>query len=169
MSYMLYRETMFRKLRKAEKRNEFLEQEQAMYQDRYDDSKQGARVLELEEELLVAKEVSIRLHSELEQSQECRLTVEKLNKELKKHLDDLKDFIDVEVNINILDILAAESRIPFLLFANEDEDRQRVVNLDGLIVRRRVHATSSSQRTLRVHVQGILFARAALVSAHINE
>ena len=86
------------KLRKVEKRNEYLESEHALYQDKYDEvGKQAARVLELEEELLVAKEVSIRLHSELEQSQECRLTIEKLNKELKKHLDDLKDFIDAEV------------------------------------------------------------------------
>jgi hypothetical protein len=85
------------KLRKVEKRNDYLEHEHALYQDKYVESKQTARVLELEEELLVAKEVSIRLHSELEQSQECRLTVEKLNKDLKKHLDDLKDLLDAEV------------------------------------------------------------------------
>jgi hypothetical protein len=46
---------------------------------------------------LVAKEVSIRLHGELEQAQDWRVTAEKLNKELKKQLDDLKDFIDNEV------------------------------------------------------------------------
>ena len=55
------------------------------------------KIIDLEEELLIAKEVSIRLHGELEQAQEWRLTTEKLNKELKKQLDDLKDYLDNEV------------------------------------------------------------------------
>jgi hypothetical protein len=51
--------------------------------------------------LLIAKEVSIRLHGELEQAQEWRLNTEKLNKELKKQLDDLKDYLDNEVSFSI--------------------------------------------------------------------
>ena len=58
------------------------------------------KIIDLEEELLIAKEVSIRLHGELEQAQEWRLTTEKLNKELKKQLDDLKDYLDNEVSFN---------------------------------------------------------------------
>ena len=53
---------------------------------------------ELEEELLVAQEVSIRLHSELEQAEEWRVNAEKLNKDLKTKLDELKEFIDSDVN-----------------------------------------------------------------------
>ena len=53
---------------------------------------------DLEEELLVAKEVSIRLHSELEQAEEWRVNAEKLNKDLKSKLDELKDFINTDVN-----------------------------------------------------------------------
>ena len=52
---------------------------------------------DLEEELLVAKEVSIRLNTELEQAEDWRQTAEKLNKDLKAKLDELKDFIDNDV------------------------------------------------------------------------
>ena len=65
-------------------------------------NREASRVVDLEEELLVAKEVSIRLNGELEQAQEWRQTSEKLNKELKKQLDDLKDFIDNEVRFFFL-------------------------------------------------------------------
>ncbi len=41
--------------------------------------------------------MSIRLHGELEQAQEWRITTENLNKELKKQLDELKDHLDNEV------------------------------------------------------------------------
>jgi len=52
----------------------------------------------LEEELLIAKEVSIRLNAELEQALEWRDTSEILNKELKKQLDDLKELLDNQVS-----------------------------------------------------------------------
>jgi hypothetical protein len=38
----------------------------------------------------------------LEQSQEWRLATERLNKELKKQLDDLKDYLDSEVNNSLI-------------------------------------------------------------------
>ena len=62
-------------------------------------SREAGKIIDLEEELLIAKEVSIRLHGELEQAQEWRLTAEKLNNELKKQLDELKDHLDNEVYI----------------------------------------------------------------------
>lgn len=61
-------------------------------------SREASRVMDLEEELLIAKEVSIRLHGELEQAQEWRNTTELLNKDLKKQLDELKDYLDNEVS-----------------------------------------------------------------------
>lgn len=61
-------------------------------------SREASKLIDLEEELLIAKEVSIRLNGELEQAQEWRSTTEKLNKELKKQLDDLKDYLDNEVS-----------------------------------------------------------------------
>lgn len=86
------------KLRKLEKRNETLEAEKIMLQDKMDEySREAVKIIDLEEELLIAKEVSIRLHGELEQAQEWRSTAEKLNRELKKQLDDLKDYLDTEV------------------------------------------------------------------------
>lgn len=67
--------------------------------DKLDDySREVEKVRHLEEELLVAKEVSIRLHSELEQCEEIRKKSEKLNKDLKCKLDELKDQIDAEVS-----------------------------------------------------------------------
>lgn len=57
-------------------------------------------MIDLEEELLIAKEVSIRLHSELEQAQEWRNNTDQLNKELKKQLDELKDYLDNEVCVS---------------------------------------------------------------------
>lgn len=60
-------------------------------------SREASRVMDLEEELLIAKEVSIRLHTELEQAQEWRNSTDLLNKELKKQLDELKDYLDNEV------------------------------------------------------------------------
>ena len=45
----------------------------------------------------MAKEVSIRLHTELELAEEQRKKSEKLNKDLKSKLDELKDHIDTEV------------------------------------------------------------------------
>lgn len=62
-------------------------------------SRETGKLIDLEEELLIAKEVSIRLHGELEQAQEWRITTENLNKELKKQLDELKDHLDNEVFI----------------------------------------------------------------------
>ena len=61
-------------------------------------SREANKIIDLEEELLIAKEVSIRLHSELEQAQDWRANSELLNKELKKQLDELKDHLDNEVN-----------------------------------------------------------------------
>ena len=52
------------------------------------------RVRDLDEELLIAKEVSVRLHSELEKSEESRLITEKINLSLKQHLDTLKESLD---------------------------------------------------------------------------
>jgi hypothetical protein len=52
------------------------------------------RVRDLDEELLIAKEVSVRLHTELEKSEESRIITEKLNLSLKQHLDTLKESLD---------------------------------------------------------------------------
>jgi hypothetical protein len=52
------------------------------------------RVKELDEELLVAKEVSVRLHRELEKSEEVRINTEKLNRLLKQQLDTVKESLD---------------------------------------------------------------------------
>lgn len=66
------------------------------------------RVRELDEELLVAKEVSVRLHNELEKSDESRLITEQLNLSLKQHLDTLKETLDHKLNI----VSSSEIRIP---------------------------------------------------------
>ena len=55
------------------------------------------RVRELDDELLVAKEVSVRLHNELEKSEEARVMTEKLNVALKHHLDTLKESLDEQL------------------------------------------------------------------------
>jgi len=56
------------------------------------------RVRDLDEELLIAKEVSVRLHSELEKSEESRMITEKLNLSLKQHLDTLKESFDKKLS-----------------------------------------------------------------------
>jgi hypothetical protein len=43
---------------------------------------------------LIAKEVSVRLHTELEKSEESRIITEKLNISLKQNLDTLKESLD---------------------------------------------------------------------------
>ena len=69
-----------------------------MFEDKLDEfSHEAEKARNLEEELLVAKEVSIRLHSELEAAEEMRKKSDKLNKDLKFKLDELKDQIDCEV------------------------------------------------------------------------
>lgn len=57
------------------------------------------RVRELDEELLVAKEVSVRLHNELEKSEESRMITDQLNLFLKQHLDTLKETLDQKLTI----------------------------------------------------------------------
>ena len=52
------------------------------------------RVRNVDEELLVAKEVSVRLHTELEKTDESRKITEKLNFALKQQLDTLKESWD---------------------------------------------------------------------------
>jgi hypothetical protein len=59
-------------------------------------------MIDLEEELLVAKEVSIKLNSELELAQELKTATEKLNKELKKQLDEIKNHLENEVIIEFI-------------------------------------------------------------------
>jgi hypothetical protein len=56
------------------------------------------RVRDLDEELLIAKEVSVRLHSELEKSEESRIITEKLNQSLKQNLDTLKESFDKKLS-----------------------------------------------------------------------
>ena len=56
------------------------------------------RVRELDEELLIAKEVSVRLHNELEKSEESRINTEKLNLALKQQLDIIKESLDEKLN-----------------------------------------------------------------------
>ncbi|CAF0782220.1 unnamed protein product [Brachionus calyciflorus] len=86
------------KLRKLEKRNESLETDKLILQDKLDEfSREANKIIDLEEELLIAKEVSIRLNGELEQAHEWKQATERLNKELKKQLDDLKDYLDNEI------------------------------------------------------------------------
>lgn len=107
------------KLRKLERRNEDLENEKIILQgisisglffnanlvifiyltEKFEEYVTDIEKMhDLEEELLVAKEVSIRLHTELEQAEEWRVNAEKLNKDLKTKLDELKEFIDSDVN-----------------------------------------------------------------------
>ena len=57
------------------------------------------RTRDLDEELLIAKEVSVRLHTELEKSEESRMITEKLNLSLKQHLDMLKECFDQKLSI----------------------------------------------------------------------
>lgn len=70
----------------------FLEKIQQLTRDNY-------RTRDLDEELLIAKEVSVRLHSELEKSEESRMITEKLNMSLKQHLDTLKESLDQKLSI----------------------------------------------------------------------
>ncbi|CAF3784029.1 unnamed protein product [Adineta steineri] len=87
------------KLRKAEKRNENMEVEKTTLEEKIHQlTRDNYRVRDLDEELLIAKEVSVRLHSELEKSEESRLITEKLNMALKQHLDTLKESFDEKLS-----------------------------------------------------------------------
>ncbi|CAF0924432.1 unnamed protein product [Rotaria sp. Silwood1] len=87
------------KLRKAEKRNENMEAEKATLEEKIQQlTRNNHRVRDLDEELLIAKEVSVRLHSELEKSEESRMITEKLNMALKQHLDTLKESFDQKLS-----------------------------------------------------------------------
>ncbi|CAF4561033.1 unnamed protein product, partial [Rotaria sp. Silwood2] len=87
------------KLRKAEKRNENMEAEKATLEEKIQQlTRDNYRVRDLDEELLIAKEVSVRLHSELEKSEETRMISEKLNTTLKQHLDTLKESFDLKLS-----------------------------------------------------------------------
>ncbi|CAF1656710.1 unnamed protein product, partial [Adineta ricciae] len=92
------------KLRKAEKRNENIEAEKTTLEERIHQlTRDNYRVRDLDEELLIAKEVSVRLHTELEKSEESRMITEKLNSALKQHLDTLKESFDEKLSINTND------------------------------------------------------------------
>ncbi|CAF4850775.1 unnamed protein product, partial [Rotaria sp. Silwood1] len=86
------------KLRKSEKRNEAMEAEKILLEEKIQQIiRDNNRARDFDEELLIAKEVSVRLHSELEKSEESRLITEKLNMALKQHLDTLKESLDQEL------------------------------------------------------------------------
>ncbi|CAF4125188.1 unnamed protein product [Rotaria socialis] len=92
------------KLRKAEKRNENMECEKAALEDTIQRlTRDNYRTRDLDEELLIAKEVSVRLHSELEKSEESRMITEKLNIALKQHLDTLKESFNEKISTEIND------------------------------------------------------------------
>ena len=83
------------KLRKAEKRNETIEAEKSAVEEKLQELTGNHRsVRNIDEELLIAKEVSVRLHSELEKSEQARHLTEKFNKTLKQQLDILKESLD---------------------------------------------------------------------------
>ncbi|CAF4104027.1 unnamed protein product, partial [Rotaria magnacalcarata] len=87
------------KLRKTEKRNENMECEKAALEDKIQQlTRDNYRTRDLDEELLIAKEVSVRLHSELEKSEESRMITEKRNIALKQHLDTLKESFDEKIS-----------------------------------------------------------------------
>ena len=65
-------------------------------------TRENFRVRDLHEELLIAKEVSVRLHSELEKSEEARKICEKFNRTLKQQIDILKESLD-EQSTNVSD------------------------------------------------------------------
>ena len=60
--------------------------------------RENHRVRDVDEELLVAKEVSVRLHNELERSEESRIRTERLNLALKEQLDTIKELLDENLN-----------------------------------------------------------------------
>ena len=72
------------------------------------------RVRDLDEELLIAKEVSVRLHTELEKSEESRMITEKLNSALKQHLDTLKESFDEK--LSIVNTITTKHSSPFRIF-----------------------------------------------------
>ncbi|UJR36172.1 hypothetical protein I4U23_028906 [Adineta vaga] len=87
------------KLRKAEKRNENIEADKTTLEEKIHQlTRDNYRVRDLDEELLIAKEVSVRLHTELEKSEESRMITEKLNLSLKQHLDTLKESFDEKLS-----------------------------------------------------------------------
>ncbi|CAF1635286.1 unnamed protein product, partial [Adineta ricciae] len=89
------------KLRKAEKRNETVEAEKDILEEKIQQIiRDNQRVRDLDGELLVAKEVSVRLHGELERSEQARLLTEKLNISLKQNLDTLKESLDEKLTEN---------------------------------------------------------------------
>ncbi|CAF1045918.1 unnamed protein product [Rotaria sordida] len=86
------------KLRKSEKRNETIEAEKAVLEEKIQQIiRDNNRARDFDEELLIAKEVSVRLHGELEKSEESRLITEKLNMALKQNLDTLKESLDQQL------------------------------------------------------------------------
>lgn len=83
------------KLRKSEKRNENLEVEKAVLEDKIHElTRENYRVHDLDDELLIAKEVSVRLHNELEKSEQKKHQIEQFNLILKENLDTLKETLD---------------------------------------------------------------------------
>ena len=82
-------------------------------------STNNERLRELDEELLIAKEVSVRLHNELEKSEESRVTTEKFNNALKQQLDAIKEFLDDK-------FLHVSRSIFFFFTIRFDSNRRRV-------------------------------------------
>jgi hypothetical protein len=52
------------------------------------------RLHKTDDELLIAKEVSVRLHSELEKSEQTRITSEENHRRLQQQFDSLRESLD---------------------------------------------------------------------------
>ncbi|KAL7667998.1 hypothetical protein ACOME3_008719 [Neoechinorhynchus agilis] len=82
------------RLMRVEKRNDELVEEKARLEECLSlAQEQLYKLEELEDELVIAKEVSVRLHKELEESEELRNTCEQLNQNLKDRYEELKEHI----------------------------------------------------------------------------
>ncbi|KAI3385344.1 hypothetical protein SNEBB_009599 [Seison nebaliae] len=89
------------KVTRSERRNDALDDDKFKLEEKIRDLlRQSERLEELEDELQIAKEVSVRLHAELLHNEQWRVATERLNCHLREQLDTLKDAIDGKLNIN---------------------------------------------------------------------
>ncbi|GAB1599791.1 uncharacterized protein LOC106879862 [Argonauta hians] len=118
------------KLRKAERRNDQIETERELYEDKlrnlqdaFEDQDARRHIQALEEELKMAKEVSVRLHDELDIVEEKRSRVEDDNRKLQDMLElsDKKNF-RMEMEIDKLRDKIADLQCAMAKLSNNTQD-----------------------------------------------
>ncbi|XP_060067409.1 uncharacterized protein LOC132547643 isoform X1 [Ylistrum balloti] len=120
------------KLRKAERQNESVEADRIQYEDKlrtlqnqFKDDDARAHIRSIEQELQMAKEVSVRLHDELDIMEDRRSKVE-------------------EENLHLTDILEKSDKKQFRLEMEIDKLKDKIVDLQNQLANRPDRETSAS-------------------------